>query len=119
MGSSAQAFDSPFVGRKVLTEDGFRQAAVLVKDGVIKEIVSVDDVPEGIPVEDAGELVVIPGLVDCHVHVNEPARTEWEGFVTTTKAAAAGGVTTIVDMPLQRHTGHHHTGGLKREIGRH
>ncbi|MBA3992621.1 MAG: allantoinase AllB [Cyanobacteria bacterium DS2.3.42] len=100
MGSSAQAFDSAFVGRKVLTEDGFRQAAVLVKDGVIKEIVSVQDVPEGIPVEDAGDLVVIPGLVDCHVHVNEPGRTEWEGFVTATKAAAAGGVTTIVDMPL-------------------
>ncbi len=100
MGSSAQAFDSAFVGRKVLTEDGFRPAAVLVKDGVIKEIVSVQDVPAGIPVEDAGDLVVIPGLVDCHVHVNEPGRTEWEGFVTATKAAAAGGVTTIVDMPL-------------------
>jgi allantoinase len=49
---------------------------------------------------DVGHLVVSPGLVDCHVHVNEPGRTEWEGFETATRAAAAGGVTTLVDMPL-------------------
>ena len=52
------------------------------------------------PVHDVGQLVVMPGLVDTHVHVNEPGRTEWEGFATATLAAAAGGVTTIVDMPL-------------------
>ena len=52
------------------------------------------------PVHDVGQLVVMPGLVDTHVHVNEPGRTEWEGFDTATRAAAAGGVTTIVDMPL-------------------
>ncbi len=100
MGSSAPACDLAFVGRKVLTEDGFKEAAILVKDGVIQAVVDVSAVPAGVPVEDAGDLVVIPGLVDCHVHVNEPGRTEWEGFVTATKAAAAGGVTTIVDMPL-------------------
>src|SRR5687768_1551600 len=49
---------------------------------------------------DVGELVVFPGLVDCHVHINEPGRTEWEGFETATRAAAAGGVTTLIDMPL-------------------
>jgi len=49
---------------------------------------------------DAGDLVIMPGLVDCHVHVNEPGRTEWEGFATATRAAAAGGITTICDMPL-------------------
>lgn len=47
-----------------------------------------------------GDSVVMPGIVDCHVHVNEPGRTSWEGFWTATRAAAAGGVTTIVDMPL-------------------
>jgi allantoinase len=47
-----------------------------------------------------GDLVIMPGLVDSHVHVNEPGRTEWEGFWTATRTAAAGGVTTIVDMPL-------------------
>ena len=100
MGSSAPSCDSAFVGRKVLTEDGFKEAAILVKDGVIQAVVAVGEVPKDVPVEDAGDLAVIPGLVDCHVHVNEPGRTEWEGFVTATKAAAAGGVTTIVDMPL-------------------
>ena len=49
---------------------------------------------------DAGDLVVMPGIIDTHVHVNEPGRTEWEGFETATRAAAAGGVTTILDMPL-------------------
>ena len=49
---------------------------------------------------DVGDLVVFPGLVDCHVHINEPGRTEWEGFETATRAAAAGGVTTLIDMPL-------------------
>ena len=49
---------------------------------------------------DAGELLVLPGLVDTHVHINEPGRTEWEGFETATRAAAAGGVTTLLDMPL-------------------
>jgi allantoinase len=49
---------------------------------------------------DVGSLVISPGLVDCHVHINEPGRTDWEGFATATRAAAAGGVTTLVDMPL-------------------
>ena len=53
-----------------------------------------------VEVVDAGDLVVSPGIVDSHVHVNEPGRTEWEGFDTATRAAAAGGVTTIIDMPL-------------------
>src|SRR5205807_8121628 len=51
-------------------------------------------------VEDFGDLVILPGLIDTHVHVNEPGRTEWEGFATATRAAAAGGITTICDMPL-------------------
>ena len=54
----------------------------------------------GVPLEDFGDLVIAPGVVDAHVHINEPGRTEWEGFETATKAAAAGGVTTLVDMPL-------------------
>ena len=59
-----------------------------------------DDIEPGVEVIDAGELTVIPGLVDTHVHVNEPGRTDWEGFETATRAAAAGGVTTLLDMPL-------------------
>ena len=52
-----------------------------------------------------GDLVVLPGLVDTHVHINEPGRTEWEGFDTATRAAAAGGITTLVDMPLNSSPG--------------
>ena len=59
-----------------------------------------EDVPAGVALHDYGELVILPGLVDSHVHINEPGRTEWEGFATATRAAAAGGVTTLVDMPL-------------------
>jgi allantoinase len=59
-----------------------------------------NDLPDVPDIEDAGDLLVMPGLVDTHVHVNEPGRTEWEGFVNATRSAAAGGITTILDMPL-------------------
>lgn len=58
------------------------------------------DFPAGTPYKDYSPLVLLPGLVDAHVHLNEPGRTEWEGFYTGTQAAAFGGVTTVVDMPL-------------------
>jgi allantoinase len=86
--------------RRVVLPGGVRPAAVHVEGGVIADVAGWDQVPEGAPVIDAGELVVMPGLVDSHVHVNEPGRTEWEGFASATRAAAAGGITTIVDMPL-------------------
>jgi len=73
---------------------------VLVAAGRIAAVVSPDEVPAGCLRRSFGESVVMPGLVDSHVHVNEPGRTEWEGFRSATRAAAAGGVTTIVDMPL-------------------
>jgi allantoinase len=73
---------------------------VHITDGKITRLGEWDDVPVGIPLIDAGNSVVMPGNVDAHVHVNEPGRTEWEGYETATQAAAAGGVTTIVDMPL-------------------
>ncbi len=55
---------------------------------------------EGIPYESVGNKVIMPGVIDAHVHINEPGRTEWEGFETATKAAAAGGITTLIEMPL-------------------
>jgi allantoinase len=58
------------------------------------------DFPEGTPYTDYSPHILLPGLVDAHVHLNEPGRTEWEGFWTGTRAAAFGGVTTVVDMPL-------------------
>ena len=87
-------------GRGVVTPEGVRSASVHIAEGRIVRIGTWEDVPPDIPVVDAGESIVMPGLVDTHVHVNEPGRTEWEGFETATRAAAAGGVTTLLDMPL-------------------
>ncbi len=86
--------------RRVLTPEGLRSAVVETRDGTIAALHAYEAAPAGVPLEDAGSLVVGPGVVDTHVHVNEPGRTEWEGFATATRAAAAGGVTTVVDMPL-------------------
>ncbi|MEV6260889.1 allantoinase AllB [Streptomyces sp. NPDC051784] len=86
---------------RVVTPEGTRAAAVLVADGQIEAVLPYDaEVPEGARVEDFGDDVLLPGLVDTHVHVNDPGRTHWEGFWTATRAAAAGGITTLLDMPL-------------------
>jgi allantoinase len=94
--------------RRAIVDGAERPAAVVVKGGQIEAVLPVDT-PVGVGggegvgapevILDPDE-VLLPGLVDTHVHVNEPGRTEWEGFATATRAAAAGGVTTIVDMPL-------------------
>ncbi|KAK3556515.1 hypothetical protein QTP70_008287 [Hemibagrus guttatus] len=87
---------------KVLIGDEVRPALITIKDGKIHNILPDPGASahDGGEVLDVGDSVVMPGLVDCHVHVNEPGRTIWEGYWTATQAAAAGGVTTIVDMPL-------------------
>ena len=87
-------------GKRVITPVGERPQAIHVAGGIIAAVTDYDDVPLGIPLLEAGELCVLPGLVDTHVHINEPGRTAWEGFTTATSAAAAGGVTTLCDMPL-------------------
>lgn len=86
--------------RRVVLSSGIRPAAVHFENGKILHVGEWSDIPPEADLIDAGDSVVMPGLVDSHVHVNEPGRTEWEGFETATRAAAAGGVTTIVDMPL-------------------
>ncbi|MCK7624686.1 allantoinase AllB [Streptomyces sp. RS10V-4] len=86
---------------RVITPEGTRAASVAVKDGKIAAVLPHDaEAPAGARVEDFGDDVLLPGLVDTHVHVNDPGRTHWEGFWTATRAAAAGGITTLVDMPL-------------------
>ncbi|MGQ0739735.1 MAG: allantoinase AllB [Bacteroidota bacterium] len=87
------------ISNRTITPDGIRKAAVLIKDGKIEDIVS--ELPEGdFIIEDVADNVLMPGIVDPHVHINEPGRTEWEGFDTATKAALAGGITSLVEMPL-------------------
>ena len=92
--------DFIIVSERVVTPGGVRAAAVFVRNGRIAAVAAHDDRPAGVRTVDIGERVLLPGLVDTHVHINEPGRTDWEGFETGTRAAAAGGVTTIVDMPL-------------------
>ncbi|MBW3572424.1 MAG: allantoinase AllB [Gemmatimonadetes bacterium] len=87
-------------GRRVVAAGGMGPAAVHVRGGVITAVTAWDEVPPGAEAVDVGDAVLMPGLVDTHVHVNDPGRAEWEGFETATRAAAAGGVTTLVDMPL-------------------
>ena len=85
---------------RTITPKGERAADVWIRAGKIAAVTAPGSTPPGVPVLDAHERVVMPGLVDAHVHINEPGRTEWEGFDSATRAAAAGGVTTLVDMPL-------------------
>jgi allantoinase len=83
-----------------VTPHGIEAAAVLFQDGRILDVVPQQELPAEASVTDFGDAAILPGLVDSHVHINEPGRTEWEGFRTATRAAAAGGCTLLVDMPL-------------------
>jgi allantoinase len=85
----------------VLIDAVLRPASIHIADGIITRVSAPGDIGDGsAPLVDAGDQVVLPGFVDTHVHVNEPGRTDWEGFETATRAAAAGGITTLLDMPL-------------------
>jgi allantoinase len=87
-------------GQRVVLPETIAPRSVHIREERIVFVGDYDDLVEGCEVVDAGESVVMPGLVDTHVHINAPGRTEWEGFRSATLAAAAGGVTTVIDMPL-------------------
>jgi allantoinase len=90
-----------FLSRRVVTPGGVRSAAILVEGERIREVVALEAVPRCVEdVQDFGDVAILPGLVDSHVHINDPGRADWEGFETATRAAAAGGYTLLVDMPL-------------------
>lgn len=96
-------FDKAIHSKRVITPEGVKEATIFIKNGKILDIVEpTPDAPhKDIPnLEDVGDSVVMPGIIDPHVHINEPGRTEWEGFETATKAAAAGGITSMIEMPL-------------------
>jgi len=91
--------DAAIISNRTITPDGIKKSAVLIKNGKIADVL--DELPEGdFPVTNVGDNVLMPGIVDPHVHINEPGRTSWEGFDTATKAAIAGGITSLVEMPL-------------------
>lgn len=98
---SEERFDLVIRGRRILTTAGIAAREVGVRGG---KIVAIEPLGNGLAgaevIELADDETLLPGLVDTHVHVNEPGRTEWEGWASATAAAAAGGVTTIVEMPL-------------------
>ena len=85
---------------RVITPEGMMEATLVLGEGKIHEVLPGRVEPDGVPFESFGSKVIMPGVIDAHVHINEPGRTEWEGFETATKAAAAGGTTTLIEMPL-------------------
>lgn len=89
-----------FLSGRVVTPQGVRPAALLVEGERIRDVVEPAHVPPQAEIQDFGNAAILPGLVDSHVHINDPGRADWEGFETATRAAAAGGYTLLVDMPL-------------------
>jgi allantoinase len=85
---------------RVVQPGAVRPASILIRDGRVERVAEYHEHPAGVPEIDAGDHAVLPGIVDTHVHINDPGRANWEGFEHATRAAAAGGVTTLVDMPL-------------------
>jgi allantoinase len=89
-----------FISKRIVTPQGTRPGALLIEDEKIRAICRLSEIPAHAVTHDCGNDALLPGLVDTHVHINQPGRTEWEGFWTATRAAAAGGYTTLIDMPL-------------------
>lgn len=91
---------SIFHSKNVLTPVGIKEAYIFIEDGKITDVTEKYSGNASMSIEDFGDKVIMPGIIDTHVHINEPGRTDWEGFLTATKSAAAGGITTLIDMPL-------------------
>ena len=90
-------------GQRIVLPEGERPASIHIDNGIIAAIGGADDRPAGAEIVDCGSLVVSPGIVDSHVHINEPGRADWEGFDTATRAAGAGGASSSNgDLPASR-----------------
>ena len=100
--NSFDQYGNPFalVSQRVVLPGEVRPAGLVFQHEKFVAITTVNELPADVPVTDLGSSVVSPGMIDAHVHINEPGHTKWEGFTSATKAAAAGGITCLVDMPL-------------------
>ena len=85
---------------KVVLPGGIREAWVIINEAIIEDVLIETPATHSFEVIELGDNILMPGVIDPHVHINEPGRTEWEGFDSATRAAIAGGITTLVDMPL-------------------
>ncbi len=92
--------DFALASQRVVLPDGVHPATLLISGDTISAILPYPPHQLAVPLEDVSPKVIMPGLIDAHVHINEPGRTHWEGFDTATRAAAAGGITSLIDMPL-------------------
>jgi allantoinase len=101
--------------RRIVTPEGTRAATLAVEGGIVTAVLPYGETPAGAPLVDCGEAAILPGGVDSHVHINDPGRADWEGFPTATRAAAAGGITTLVDMPLNSIPATTTVAGLQRK----
>jgi allantoinase len=98
--AAAAGADRVFRGRRIITPGGERACCVVVRNGSIMAITGYDEPAADVDCIEVGNAALLPGVVDTHVHLNDPGRADWEGFASGTRAAAAGGITTLVDMPL-------------------
>lgn len=87
-------------GKNILCPQGYKNGVIVLEGTKIKDVLAYDEIGIDIHCEDIGDAHLMPGIIDCHVHINEPGRTDWEGFETATKASAAGGITSLIEMPL-------------------
>jgi allantoinase len=113
----ASACELVIKSSRIITPEGSREGGIAIAGGMIQGVLERRAVPSGDQVLDVGDKMVLPGLIDTHVHVGQPGLTEWEGFKTATKAAAAGGVTTLIDMPRNCIPVTTNLAALERKIG--
>src|SRR5262245_57800193 len=113
----ASACELILVSRRIVTPEGIRDGGIAIAGGLIQAVLDRRVIPPDAAVLDVGDLMVLPGFIDTQVHISQPGPTDWEGFKTATKAAAAGGVTTLIDMPRNSIPPTTNLAALERKIG--
>jgi allantoinase len=113
----ASACELILLSRRIVSPDGIRDGGIAIAGGIIQAVLDRRMIPSDAAVLDVGDHMILPGLIDTHVHISQPGPADWEGFKTATKAAAAGGVTTVIDMPRNSIPATTNLAALERKIG--